>query len=451
MKRARVLAIAGVLVIGLAIPVAAQDTTPGEHLGGYDTNATSMAISVQPVFPALFPTGDAPVEATIALATGRVKSGGNALGRGAILWPGSAAADPGPIFGQLISPEFGALFPKWPAQAEANQQSGVVTTGAPPVVVMKATGYPDRGGGDVRAADIDVPGLVHVEHIASTVDSVVMDSSVSSVARVTLQGITLAGGHVTIDELRSLSQTGSTGSSATQKGDVDIVGMKIGGIDVSVTDDGFKATGVPEGGDAPGAEEPFPGQSPEEQVQQVLENLNARITLFRGVGRTSGGQAQHYELGLVFSIDNPVGGQGPIPPGRFDFILGSTSASTLGSPPFTAATGGFGGGTGGSTSTGETPSSVSLGSGPGPGGSAVGAVGERLAGEGDGTGSQQAAGEGFLDAVPRRTEYSFDGVPMGLIVALVLAALVAARFIRNFFNSMLTGAGASAPEERSET
>jgi len=442
--RAR-LALLVVLVVGgmYALPAFAQDTTPGENLGGYDVNASGLAISVQPVFPAFLPTGDAPFEGTIALSTGRVKSGGNAFGRGSIIWPGNAASDPGPLFGQLVGPEVGALFPKWPLQAQATQQDGEVTAGAPPLVSMTAIGQSDRGFGDVRTADIQAPGFVHAEHVASTSDTVVKDAGVTSVARVSLQGVTLAAGYITIEELRSVSRTSGNGSTSTSNGDVDVVGMKIGGIDVSVTDDGFQVTGVPpEGEEVPGAGgEPVPNSSPEEQVQQVLANLNARITLFEGVSRTAGGQAQHYEIGLVLSIDNPVGGQGPIPPGRFDIILGSTSSSTLSSSPFSAGPSGFE--SGGSNGTGGgSPGSVSLGDGPRVGGSTVSGVGEDLSGA-ETTPGSQAAGENFGNAVPQGSDYRFDGIPMALFIVLLLVALVVARYIRNFFASLMTANGSS--------
>jgi hypothetical protein len=406
-----------------------------------------MAFSFQPVFPALLPTGDAPIEATIALSTGRVKSGGNSFGRASIIWPGNAAADPGPLFGQLVGPEVGALFPKWPAQAQATQNDGEVVTGAPPALTMKAFGFSDRGAGDVRTADIDAPGLIHAEHVASTADTVVTDAAVSSVARVTLGGVSLFGGYVTAEEIRSISKTTSNGSTSTSSGDVDVVGLRIGGIEVSVTDDGFEVTGLPpDAGSVPGAGgEPVPGQSPEEAVAQVLENIGARITLYQGVGRTSGGQAQHYELGLVFSIDNPAGGQGPIPPGRFDVILGSTSSSTLASSPFQSGSSGLGsGGTIGS----QPPRSVSIGSGPGP--TSLASVGEQLGGSSGGSQGTGVAG-GVLDNGQHRVDYRFSGIPMSLLVALLLAALLVARYIRNFLNSIIAAKPGTRSDEGSGT
>jgi hypothetical protein len=452
----RVLALAVVALCFMAAPALAVDDTPGENLGGYDVQANAMAFSFQPVFPAFLPTGDAPFEGTIGLSTGRVKSGGNSFGRAAIVWPGNAAADPGPLIGVGFGQEeVGALFPKWPLQAQATQGDGEVITGAPPGVSMKAIGYPDRGAGDVRSADVNVPGVILAEHVASTSDTVVMDASASSVARVTFDGVSLLGGHITIEQIRSISETTSTGNSSTQSGDVDIVGMKIGGIDVSVTDDGFKVTGVPPDAEsAPGAgDEPFPGQSPEEQVQQVLANLGARITLFNGVGRTAGGQAHHYELGLVLSVDNPAGGQRPIPPGRFDIILASTTSSSLGSPLFAfGGAGGFGGsgGSGGSESgTGalgggsQAPESVSIGEGPTVGPSSLDGVDQALGGTG---GSGSGTLGGVLDGAPQRVDYRFNGLPRGMVIVWLLAALLAARWIRNFFNSIM-GAKASEGSE----
>ncbi|HYZ92115.1 MAG TPA: choice-of-anchor P family protein [Actinomycetota bacterium] len=428
-----------VAAFAFAVPAGAEDTTPGENLGGYDAQASAMAFSFQPVFPALLPTGDAPVEGTIGLATGRVKSGGNAAGRGAIIWPGNAAADPGPLIGAGFGQEaIGALIPKWPLQAQAVQGEGEVTTGAPPAISMKAYGFADRGAGDVRAADVDVPGLLHAEHVASTSETTVTDGAVSSVARVAFDGVSLFDGHVTVEQIRSLSKTTSNGGTATTAGDVDIVGMKIGGIDVSVTDDGFKVTGAPpDAGSAPGAGgEPFPGQSPEEQVQEVLANLGARITLFHGVGRKTGGQAQHYELGLVFSIDNPVV-QGPIPPGRFDVIVGSTASSTFASMPFRFDGGGFG--ESGATPSRE-PGSVSIGEGPAPGAGSLSPIGEQVDASGD-------VGGGVVTDVAQRSDYKFGGVPASTLVILLLAALLAARYMRNFFLSVI---GVKSANEGSE-
>ena len=67
----------------------------------------------------------------------------------------------------------------------------------------------------------------------------------SATSIVKLQGVSLLAGFIKIEEIRSISRTTSIGSAASSSGDVDVVGMKIGGVDVSVTDDGFQVTGLP--------------------------------------------------------------------------------------------------------------------------------------------------------------------------------------------------------------
>lgn len=433
-------AAASVVVILLsAAPVLGVDETPGEGLGGYDSAGSAAAVSFQPFLPALVSTGDVPFEITFGHATSRVKSGRIASGRGALVWPGSTLADFGPVLGAAFGQdEVGAMVPKWPLQATANQDSGEVTTGVPPIVTMTARGNVDRGEGDSRIADIHIPRLVHIENVASTSVSVVSDQSVTTTSRTTLNGVSLLAGYVKAESIRSISRTTSIGSAASTSGDIDVVGLKIGGVDVSVTDDGFQVTGLPpDARQMPGAgDEPFPNQSPERYVQQVLTNLGARITLFESFKQTQGARASITQPGVVLSLDNPVGGQGPIPPGRFDIFLASTSAEAVASLPFSAPDPAVVSPTESGSDLGSPSASgsISIGPGPAPAQESIVGVEESLAEAAQG--SLGGIGEGLADVV-RRSDYRFDGLPMGMVVALMMAALIAARYVRNFFNSLM--------------
>jgi hypothetical protein len=295
---------------------------------------------------------------------------------------------------------------------------------------MRALGQSDIGEGDTRVADVHVPRVVHVENIASTSSSIVRDGSVATEAIVKLQGVSLLAGFIKAEEIRSISRVTSIGSAASSSGDVDVIGLKIGGVDVSVTDDGFEVTGAPpDAAQIPGAGgEPFPGQSPEQIVNQVLDALGARITLFESITSIRGGAAQRMQPGLVVSVENPLGGTGAIPPGRFDIFLASTSASALASLPFT------GGGapavpdlpdSGTDTSTsGGGGGSISIGNGPAVSGDSVDGVGDAL--DGDDGGAVGAIG----DAVPRRSDYTFDGLPLALVLFVIVVCFVAARVLR---------------------
>ncbi len=453
MTKTRLAALVAVLVL-VGAPVAAQvktDDTPGANLGGYDGIAAGSAVSFQPFLPALVSTGDVPFEGTFGLSSTRVKSGGNAFGRGALVWPGSTAADMGPVLGVAFGqPELGSLVPKWPVQAEAGQDDGEVITGAPPVAFMRAYGAPDRADGDSRIVDIHIPRVLQIENIASTASSVVTDGGVSSTSIVKLQGVSLLAGFIKAEEIRSISRTTSIGSAASSSGDVDVIGMTIGGVEVSVTDDGFQVTGLPPSADpAPGAGgEPFPNASPEETVNQVLGALGARITLFKSISSVVGGKAERMQPGLIVSVNNPVGGTGPIPPGRFDIFLASTSASALSTLPFSPGgvlgeapgDGGIGGG--GTSSAGDDSPSISLGGGSDVGGESVTNVGDDLT----------DAAQGSLGAVgslgdAERSDYRFAGLPIGMVIGLLLLALLLARLIRNGYRGLLAPAAANDEED----
>lgn len=456
-KMSRMAAIVATLVLVAAPAFAVEDTTPGGNLGGYDAQASGVAVSFRPFLPALVSTGDVPFEASFALSASRVKSGGNALGRGAFVWPGSTLADFGPVIGVAFGqPEIGALVPKWPLQAEATQDSGEVLTGLPPVASMRAFGGPDRAEGDSRIGHIHVPRIVEIAHVLSTSDSVVTDGNVSSSSIVELHGVSLLAGFVKAETIRSISRTTSLGSAASSSGDVDIIGLTIGGTEVSVTDDGFQVTGVPpDAGSIPGAGgEPFPGQSPEDAVNAVLEALGARITLFNSISKVAGGNAERMQPGVVVSVNNPVGGTGPIPPGRFDIFLASTAASSLATTPFSiddigTATGGAGttgaGGGGGtaSSSTDAGPDSVSIGSGAEVGGGSVSDVGDDLTDAAQGSLGAVGPLEG---AEPTREEYRFGGLPIGLVVGLLVLAALIARRVRTGFIGFLAPANREGDE-----
>lgn len=408
------------VVVALAFggPAFAQtaDTSPGSGLGGYTAQSSAEAFSVQPYLPALISTGNVPVEGTIALSTSNVTSGGNSFARGAALWLGSAAGDPGPLIGEGAGqPMIGALFPKWPVQAQATQDDGEVTTGEAPLIAMTADGFPDHSAGDTRLADISVPGLVHIEHTASTSTSVVKTSEVDNDARVVLHGISLLNGHITIDQILSYSATTSNGTTSTQSGKLAISGLSIGGVGVTVTDKGFQITG----------RSPTPGTSPQDAVDAVLAAFHARLTLYNAAGSAVGGTADRVGGALVLSIDNPVGGIGPIPPGRFDIILGSTSSTAQASPMFSLGGTDLGGGSSvGGVEIPRTgsPSSISLGTGPAP-------VNSTLPGVSAGT--PQAIGSSGVTGL-QSSDYQYKGLPIALVMVLLVVAGVASIYIRRF-------------------
>jgi hypothetical protein len=240
--------------------------------------------------------------------------------------------------------------------------------------------------------------------------------------------VSLLNGAITADQISSVSKTTSDGTLATSAGSTAVSGLKIGGMNVTVTDRGFEVIGGPPGSDqAPGGNgKPFPGQSPAEQVQQVLDALHARLTLFRSAGRAAGGSADRYATGFVLSVDNPAGSVRL--PGHFDVIMSSTSAQTLASPQFVVTLPSLP-----STPAVSAPPSVSIGNGLSVSPLAIGNTGSPASARGSG-----AQPTNVLNAVPQRSRYEFGGVPIGLVIGLLLVALIAARYLRSALLALMS-------------
>ena len=346
----------------------------------------------------------------------------------------------GPVLGVAFGqPEAAALVPKWPLQAQANQDAGEKKTGVEPILSMRALGQHDRSEADARIADIDIPNLVKIEHIASTSNSVVTDSGVTSTGRVLLEGVSLLNGHIKAEQIRSISETSSIGSAGSANGDVDISGLVIGGIQVSVTDEGFVVDGLPEGAsDAPGAGEararPVAGGDGEyrPRVARCAYHTVQGDLVGRGRSRAADGTGDHHLAG------QPRRRPGSDPEGPLRHLPRVVLGILVRDAPVLVL---------GAASVGETPvtdggGSITIGSGPKVGGESLTKVGEDL-------GSDIATGPGLLgtspdasldDAVRQSGDYRFGGLPIAMVIGLLLLAALVARYVRNLYARILPAA-----------
>lgn len=421
--RIRVLAFA--LAAGLvAAPVAAsaqEATTDEPQLAGYVGVAGGAAFSLRPVFPGLLPTGDAPFEVTLGLTTANTKSGGNSYALAAGVWPGSAAAGLGPLLGAAAGQAvFSQVIPPWPAAVSADQDSREAVRGAEPGPVLRALAGKEGSSSRAHGAGGGIPGLITVEAVASTSRSLVEDLKLVSESIVTLTGVSILDGTVTIDVVKSVATATSTGDAATSVGDVRLDGVKVNGVDVTVTGKGVEAAG-------PAAA----------AVTAALADAGVSLELLKGAGTAEGGTADRVSQGLLVTIANPAATANPqFEASRFEISLAPTAVGALASPPF--GDGGDveafvsesgDGGTGGALDTGA------LG---GEAGGSFSAIAETV-GEVFGGGEAGAVGGGSAGEALAFERTSFDdvgGVPASLVVALVIATALAARWIRRVVASI---------------
>jgi hypothetical protein len=427
-------AIAAVMVF--SSPAHAQsDDEAQSQLGGYVAGAAAWAFSFQPTLPALVSTGDVPFETTFSLSNASVKSGGNASARGAIFWPGSAGANLGPLLAVGASqPAIGALIPPWPAAVEASEDSGEVARAVSPAMSMRAFGSKNRAEGDVRAPDINFPGVLKINSVASNSVAEVTDVDVTSGCTVDLEGVSVLDGVVTFATIHSQSLTRSTGDTSNAVGSVQVVGLKVNGIAAELTGDGIHATGFPSDIDAvPGFGAAFPGANPDDALNQALSAAGVTIQLTRATDTVNGGSADRLANGVLVSINNPA-----IEGSHLDITLAATGSAALASPALDLSVSGAelsapGGELGGLLEPSATASAAPSSdfSSSNLGGLALGAP------SAVGGASSPSASGATQPVSGSLAGYHFDGVPWRLMVVLLLISVFVARWLIRFLRVRL--------------
>jgi hypothetical protein len=394
----RVLAVLGLTIVA-ALPLGATATaqTADEQLAGYVGMAAGAAFSFQPIFPGLLPTGDAPFEVTGALSTANVKSGGNAFALAAAGWPGSAAANLGPLIGTAASqPLFTQVVPPFPGVVQSNQDEGDKVTGAEPGPVLAASAKPGSSTGRAQPGGGGVPGAFTFEDVSSISRSFIENGKLITESIVTVKGLAFGGGAFTIDSVKSTARAITDGVKATTEGGTVVTGAKSGGQGGEVGPDGVS------GLNAIG--------------RQVLEASGMKVTVAEPQGKAEGGAADRVSNGVTIEMPNPLASANPQFVGsKFVITIAPTAVGALASPPFDVesfsdvpidgvATGGFSSiaGTFGDVFAAPAEASVSGGGGSSPGSEDVGSpvafeeTKNVLAHDGGVTGGLVLASGGFM-------------------------------------------------------
>ena len=313
----RVLAVLGLTIVA-ALPLGATATaqTADEQLAGYVGMAAGAAFSFQPIFPGLLPTGDAPFEVTGALTNANVKSGGNAYALAAAGWPGSAAANLGPLIGTAAGqPLFTQVVPPFPGVVQSNQDEGDKVTGAEPGPVLAASGKPGAASSRAQPGGGGAPGAFTFEDVRSTSRSVVEGGKLIAESIVTVKGVALGGGVVTFDNIKSTARAISDGVKATIEGGTVVSGLKVAGQGGELGPDGVSGLNA--------------------VSKQALEASGIKISVAEPQGKAEGGAADRVSNGVTIEMPNPLASANPQFVGsRFLITIAPTAVGALASPPF---------------------------------------------------------------------------------------------------------------------
>jgi hypothetical protein len=428
--------VAGTAALLLALAPTTASAQESESLAGYVGMASGAAWSFQPIFPGLLPTGDAPFEITYALSNANVQSGGNSYALASLLWPGSAAANIAPLLG-AARPEFAEiapLLPPYPVMAQANQDEGEVEIGGRPGPWMRAIGRSASAEGNAQTGGTGLPALVDADVINSVSRSFVEDGKLIAESVVTLEGVRIAGGVITIDTVRSISSATSDGTASTSTGSTNLSGLKVQGVEAVLTGNGVEAKEVP------GAEGGLPlGEVTEAlPLNDVLGQLGISMSATPSEGVSEGPAADRSGTALHITMDNPAAALNPQFAGsRFEISLASTSVGAVASPPFDfdfddagmdfeetlASTGGFGDLTGTTQQT-IRESNLALG-----GGGTTGVGGTPSGGGRTGSFLTEPIGQGL--------EY-VGGVTPALVAGWVIAAVIGARWVSRYVGRIVS-------------
>jgi hypothetical protein len=411
------LAVTVMAVLPTLLAGVAGAQTADDELAGYVGMAAGAAFSFQPIFPGLLPTGDAPFEVTGALATSNVKSGGNAYATAAGVWPGSAAANSGPLIGTAAGqPLFTQVVPPFPGVVTANQDDGNKSVGTEPGPVLSASGKPGAASSKASPGAGGAPGAFSVQNVTTTTKSVVESGKLVTESIVDLQGIAIGAGVVTIDSIRSVARATSDGDKATSEGSTVVNGFKVAGQPAKVGENGVE------------------GLSGPAKLAYDASKIDIRVS--QGSGKAEGGSADRISNGVQVELPNPAASANPQFAGsRFVLSLAPTAVGALASPPFD------------STFIDQLPlSSTTSGVAAGGGFSSVaGTFGEVFAApaeraiSGGANGTRTVALGSPLEA--ERTSDSLGGsgtVPVGLVLASGGFMLFAGRWVRRYAAQFLS-------------
>jgi hypothetical protein len=396
------------LLLVSSLPAARSIAQEGDELVGYDAAANGMAFTLSPRIPALLPV-EAPVEATVALATATLSSGGQGFGRASTFFPGTPIAGIRPLI--EIASGVRLPIPDYPVVVESREFEPAKHN-EQPGITMSSDVDPDRALAIADGGGVGVPGVLGIHSSRTVSSSELKGTTVSATSTSTVEGVDL--GALRIESIVSTARVVTDAVTATCEGGVVVSGVTVDGQPATIDEEGLHVDGEPA----------VPNPLADVIPADLLGDTGITARLLGGGDSCAGALGNRTSAGVLVSIPLPEAGSIP-PGGRIDLIFASTSASAGAStlsfdePPFDeppllgdvvprlpGPT--FGGGGLDPVTVPATPTTPTQPAAPAP------------------------------DLTADRVAYSFAGVPAPLLVGLFLLALPAGRRVRRYMERMLS-------------
>lgn len=407
----RVLQLFGALLASASISGAPAWAAAGEQFGGYQASGSGSGFTAAPVLPAVLPL-ETPFEGTLSLAMSSLSTGGRGFGRASTVWPGTLAAGVRPLIeigsGQRVP------IPDYPIVVEQKEYEDAKQSEVPGTT-MSTDVKPERAVARASDGGFVIPAVIAVGSITTVSEAVLEAKTVTSVVTSTINGVDIGAGILHIDSIESKSIATTDAASATCGGGVMITGASVQGTPVTIDRTGVHAQD----------RAVIPGAEPTAPAAAVLAASGIEVRTLDSFDGCQGSSASRSTGGLLVSL--PLPAVPPLPPGgKFNVVLGSTTAAASASPPYRSEPLG-------PRSTSPTASQI-ITRAPGPG--IVAAPSPTTAQEQKALPRQDAT----VAAATKPIGYSFSGVPAQLVLGLSLMALPGARRVRRYMQRLFVAA-----------
>jgi hypothetical protein len=305
-RRLLVRATAVALFAMLALPLGAAAQEEGaepagsasdpEDMGGYNVNASGAPVSMlvyEPVFPIPVDPGEPHMEGTLSYTATRLANGPQARALSSSVWPGTAFGDG---FATICECE-----EDWFVRADARYPDGEQE-------VEQA--LPTGGGMRAAANGLDVVSTAQAGEspneeamaygdMRARSTSTVEDAVAIATADARVQEVSLLGGIITIESVRTKLTATSDMASAATEGRTKIDGLVIGGYGYAVDEDGLRPVeeDEPQEGVLPLPSEEAPGEA------ELSEHLGIEVELVPHEEEITDADARRKAGGLRVSIN----------------------------------------------------------------------------------------------------------------------------------------------------
>jgi hypothetical protein len=422
------------LLVGSFAAVAAADDGGGVGFFDVTANATGIGASFGDPTTTPYPVAAGLVPNTVAQLT----AGPSGQAQSSVFWPGPLAGNAGSlanVIGTPLPPDV-VSNANYPVVARASSAAGGSDEDTLGPMHAKVAG--SDSSASTTLSNVDAPGVVTAAKVVTTSHSFIDTGKPTAVGESVLEGVTVAGGVLSIGSIHTIAHGATDGTQATTSQKVTVAGVTVNGRPATVDRSGLHVSGsnVPAGSVLDGGK---PALDP--------LGVTAYVTDARSQSSTDGAGA--IASGSVFVVWSPPR-SGPY----LVIVLGGSSVAVRATPgsDFTA-----GGDAGPSaffapaepTAVLPTPSfSPSAGSA----GAALGALASTSSGAGGGrAGSGVAAAAPIQSGAPLDLAVAVtDRPPFGWVLMGIVGALLVSLGVHSFRQQALAAAvaGTHCPLEK---